>query len=183
MRYSKNMRNNPLTELGRFAKEIVDLSAEDFERRWSVPFLLVSEHEQDAASPFRTGGTDVSPARGGEGELTKARVFPISKSRRNTFQNMISVGRTSNNDIVIDHAKVSKLHAAFRPAPNGDGFTVTDLGSSFGTSIDGAPLMPQKAVAVTSGQTIVFGRAVVTTFFGPNGLYEHIKSLHFYKKL
>ena len=76
---------------------------------------------------------------------------------------------------------VLKLHGFFKQGQ--EGFTVTDSGSKFGTTIDGAPLRPNYPVRIESGQNLVFGHSVVGTFFSPKGLYEHIKSLKFFKKI
>lgn len=38
-------------------------------------------------------------------------VIPIQKSDRNPFADTITIGRARNNDIVIEHSQVSKVHA------------------------------------------------------------------------
>ena len=195
----------------KFAEEIERTSLELFLKRWDTAFLLVEPHGGGATNVFHTGKVDVSAAkqaeesaqdrdtkiRGadaaqerdakpGEGEAepkSRGLVFPLRKTNRNLFVNMISVGRTSNNDIMLDNPCVSKLHAFFKPAPDNTGVTITDPGSTSGTTIDGAPLQPNHAVTVESGQVLVFGKAVSATFFGPKGIYEHVKSLKFFKKL
>lgn len=40
-----------------------------------------------------------------------ALVIPVQKSDRNPFADSITIGRARNNDLVIEHAQVSKVHA------------------------------------------------------------------------
>ncbi len=181
------MKVSPYLKLDRFAEEIKDLSLEDFVRRYDVPFLLIHGHKTAPASLFSTGKVEVVHKK--EADQVKPQsgeaqdmVFPLRKTAGNAFTNMISIGRATNNDIVIQNQYVSKLHGFFRPLPDGS-VTVTDSGSKFGTTIDGAPLKPNFALRIESGQTLVFGHSVVSTFFSPKGLYEHIKSLKFFKKI
>jgi len=64
------------------------------------------------------------------------------------------VGRSSDNDIVLNDSFVSTEHA--RVAWNGRGWTVQDLESTNGTRINGKQL--KRSTAVKPGDTIEFGR-------------------------
>jgi pSer/pThr/pTyr-binding forkhead associated (FHA) protein len=62
------------------------------------------------------------------------------------------LGRSRECDIVLDDSNVSRRHAEIRPA-GGDGWTITDLGSTNGVQVNGrkvdtAPLRPGDAVVV-----------------------------------
>ena len=48
---------------------------------------------------------------------------------------MTSIGRASNNDIVVEESGVSRRHAAIRNDPSG--FWIMDLGSRNGTFVNG----------------------------------------------
>jgi pSer/pThr/pTyr-binding forkhead associated (FHA) protein len=67
----------------------------------------------------------------------------------------IFVGRTLNNDFVVEHPSVSKRHAQIT-AVNGN-HVVTDLGSSNGTFINGQRITA--ATKLEDGCEIRFGRA------------------------
>jgi hypothetical protein len=183
------MGEEPSTDLREFADVIRDMTQEEFLNAHTVPFLLVQGQGTEPITAFMTDRFEVGPGKpdpptsppGSPPDL--GHVFPLRKTERNAFQNMILVGRASNNDIVLNHPSVSKMHAIFRPLPDGSGFTVTDSGSSFGTKIDNMPLEPQVAVPITNGQALVFGGAIRTVFFSPKSLFEHIRSLRFFKKL
>ncbi|MBS1810620.1 MAG: PrsW family intramembrane metalloprotease [Acidobacteria bacterium] len=70
-------------------------------------------------------------------------------------RDQILVGRTLNNDFVIDHPSVSKQHAQIA-AVNGH-HVITDIGSSNGTFINGQRIT--KATELTDGCEVRFGRA------------------------
>lgn len=65
-------------------------------------------------------------------------IIAVRKSQ-STIGGMITVGRTANNDIVLQDVSVTKFHAAFKEQE--DGVTLADAGSRNGTWINGQPLM------------------------------------------
>jgi hypothetical protein len=84
----------------------------------------------------------------------------IRKVQR-TFPNMITVGRTANNDVVIVDESISKFHAYFQP--QGKTLTLADAGSTNGTWVDEEQLSPEgDAVAVRAGSRIRFARIAFT---------------------
>lgn len=86
--------------------------------------------------------------------------FPIRKVI-DTFPNMITVGRTANNDIVVADVSVSKFHAFFSQAPRG--LELADAGSKNGTWVGGEELAPRgTAHSVKLGDRLRFGRVGFT---------------------
>lgn len=88
----------------------------------------------------------------------------IEKSDRNTWARRISVGRATNNDIIIRHESVSKLHAHFhfgtlkRPDLKGsDQLLLSDVGSSNGTFVNGYHLGEGSPATVQTGDRVDFG--------------------------
>jgi hypothetical protein len=63
-----------------------------------------------------------------------------------------SVGRSEENDIVIQDPNVSRKHAQLSRLDNG--FVVEDLGSTNGTLLDGAPIDRER---IESGDELTFG--------------------------
>ncbi len=81
-------------------------------------------------------------------------VIPVRKVHH-TYPSMITVGRTRNNDVVLDAAMISKFHAFFRV---GDGqFALADAGSQNRTRV-GELLLERKGAphVVHSGDRIFF---------------------------
>jgi pSer/pThr/pTyr-binding forkhead associated (FHA) protein len=63
-----------------------------------------------------------------------------------------SVGRSEENDIVVQDPNVSRRHAKLVRSENG--FVVEDLGSTNGTLLDGAPIDRER---IESGDELTFG--------------------------
>ncbi len=91
-------------------------------------------------------------------------VFPVLKSRTNAFGRGITVGRTGNNDVVLDDGSVSRFHAWFARAEGEEGFLLTDAGSKNGSWLGGARLTPRRAVPVEDGARLRFGQVEVAFY-------------------
>jgi hypothetical protein len=65
-----------------------------------------------------------------------------------------SVGRSQENDIVVNDPNVSRRHARISRADNG--FVVEDLGSTNGTMLDGAPIDRER---IEGGDELTFGQS------------------------
>ena len=81
-------------------------------------------------------------------------VHPLVK-RSEAFANMITIGRTANNDVHVLDVSVSKFHAWF---PMNGERVVIDAASHNGTFVDGVRCPPKTPVRVRLGARIEFGR-------------------------
>lgn len=70
-----------------------------------------------------------------------------------------TIGRTADNDIVLDSDGVSHCHAMLLAQPSG--VDLVDLGSTFGTYIDAVPALPDEPVRLADGAQISIGRAAL----------------------
>lgn len=95
---------------------------------------------------------------------SEAALWRVQKSDRNGWRRRISLGRAPDNDIVIPHLSVSKLHAHFHggtlvrlsPLHNAE-LLLSDAGSVNGTVLGGRRLLSGEAEPVFSGNRILFG--------------------------
>jgi len=90
--------------------------------------------------------------------------LPLRKVH-DTFPNMITLGRTANNDLVVPDVSISKFHAFFRDlgAARGPRFELIDAGSKNGTWVAGVALSPRTdAFAIKLGDRLRFGRIEFT---------------------
>ena len=93
-----------------------------------------------------------------EGILADGTEFRHScKVSRNAVN--IVIGR-SGADIIIDSAAVTRQHASLNG--NSKVLTITDLGSSNGTSINGVPCLEGEVMYVEPGDIIILGNARFT---------------------
>jgi hypothetical protein len=83
-------------------------------------------------------------------------VHPLKKQRPGPFASTILVGRSRTNDVCVSHSSVSKLHARVRVADDG-ALYLSDAGSSNGTQVNGAPLVPEKETRLDHGLQVRFG--------------------------
>lgn len=84
------------------------------------------------------------------------RVWFITKKRENRQEMRIVVGRTSETDIAIPELSISTEHCAFAASPFG--LSITDLGSTNGTIVDGRMLRKGESAALKSGSKVILGR-------------------------
>jgi hypothetical protein len=68
----------------------------------------------------------------------------------------LSIGRTKENDIAIDHTSVSKLHASLLLNKDGK-LVVADTGSTNGTYLNDERIAYGKAIEVFAGDRVKFG--------------------------
>jgi len=106
----------------------------------------------------------------------------VSKRAENSWLTWITVGRAGNNDIVIKHPSVSKLHAridtsapisADHELADRSGFWITDTGSKNGTSVNGTKLDKGAPRAIRPGDRLSFGE-VVARFCDAGLLHDEI---------
>jgi len=149
--------------------------------RSSAPAALVRE-----AGPL--DGSDSSPKDEDEAETTlvsgfdaitrrrsrTAAVFPMIKKPGAPFPEMITIGRTANNDVVLNDVTVSRFHAYVKAS--GDSWMVCDSGSKNGTRLDGDRLDARKETALPPGSHVKFGE-VDGVFYTASELYDYLVSV------
>ena len=86
----------------------------------------------------------------------KATLLPVSKLTK-AFPSMITIGRTSNHDVVLSDVEISKFHAFIRSHDKG-GFELVDAGSSNGTWVGEMKLRKLVAQRLRFGEPLRFGR-------------------------
>jgi hypothetical protein len=102
----------------------------------------------------------------------KILVLPVKKVQP-SFPSMITVGRTQNNDLVIEDGEISKFHAFFRVSPSG--VELADAGSRNGTFVQQRRLEPKGPSApVMVGDAIQFG-SLEFVFLDAGGVWERLR--------
>jgi hypothetical protein len=145
------------------------------ERSLPGPVLVVELPRKDGEEPsgdyqFRTAsGTGAPDAAAGE-----PGVLEVTKHKDNAFRRGVTVGRTRNNDLVIDDASVSRFHAWLEKDPGGKGWSVADAGSKNGTRVAGKRLTPKRLVSVSNGERLRFGH-IDTVFYEPKAFVDFLR--------
>lgn len=122
------------------------------------PYVLVgSSRPSDASGGWSFATHAVRPlddaGRGESGFDVEDSIVHALRKRASTFAGVILVGRASSNDVCIDDATISKLHARIRVA--GEQIWVEDAGSRNGTFVEGERVRAESAVY--AGDTVRFG--------------------------
>ena len=94
-------------------------------------------------------------------DVKRSAVFPLRKARKGPFADTILVGRSASNDVCVDHASVSKLHARIRRVGD-DIWRISDAGSLNGTKVNGQGLSGD--AEVRDGDCIAFGSVVLEVY-------------------
>jgi hypothetical protein len=88
------------------------------------------------------------------------KIIPVASRGTSPFSDAVSLGRASENDIVIQHVTISKVHAFFSEAEPGV-WMISDHGSTNGTWIAGVRLKPNEPRKLGPNETLGFGQCQV----------------------
>ena len=91
---------------------------------------------------------------------------PLAEAEFFLEEGETTLGRSSDNDIVVDYSAVSGRHAKI--VRIGENYFIEDLGSSNGTFINGKKINGQ--YLLNSGDLIGLGLTVKLMFFSPDGI-------------
>jgi len=136
-------------------RDMLSLSRAEYVAAHRYPFLVLLE-EVESTTDERRGFVTVVEGKG-EAAATRFRLFAVTRKKNKHFQGKVFVGRTNTNDIVLDDARISKLHAYFDLDADGQAVSVADAGSTNGTRLDGEPLPPRVSTPISFGQVVAFG--------------------------
>jgi pSer/pThr/pTyr-binding forkhead associated (FHA) protein len=107
-------------------------------------------------------------------ERTEMEIYPLAKKPGASFPDRITIGRTSNNDVVIADHSVSRLHAYVR---QGDSWIVADAGSKNGSWLDEIRLEPRRETQLSPGAVLRIGD-VSATFYPAAELFDLLGGDH-----
>jgi pSer/pThr/pTyr-binding forkhead associated (FHA) protein len=88
---------------------------------------------------------------------------------------VITLGRVEDNAIQIEDASVSSHHAEL--SLHGSDYILRDLGSTNGTTINGAALAPEVEHALAAGDRVVFGNIAVRYLTEASAASENLQPL------
>jgi pSer/pThr/pTyr-binding forkhead associated (FHA) protein len=91
-------------------------------------------------------------------------VFLLRKTdaRPNPFEEGISLGRASVNDVVLPHRSISRFHAYFQLEAASSRWALADAASRNGTQADGVPLKPNVPAVLGSAHRLRIGELDLT---------------------
>jgi len=94
----------------------------------------------------------------------------VAKRPGNPFAHLISVGRSTSNDITLSVDSVSKVHGYF--VQEDPGWRFTDHGSTNGSSVNGGEVESGEKVPLFDGSILKLGVEAMLEFVTPESLYQ-----------
>jgi len=113
------------------------------------------------------------PAAAAKNAHGSAQVVFLTKTARNPFASMITVGRATNNDVCLELPTVSKLHAYFTQVQGT--WKIFDQKATNGTFVDEVRLPPGGSTPATDGTRIGIGPDARARFYRPEGLFGFLQ--------
>lgn len=151
--------------LKQYPSPVLLVQTDQMNRERSFKTNTISGATADLARAMATGAVKLSP------DVSKYEVLPVTKSKNSPWAGRISIGRARNNDIVIEDASVSKMHAHL--IEESGSFKIADASSHNGTVVNGHKLEGTASAELKSKDAVVFG-AIVTKLLAPTDLYEFV---------
>jgi hypothetical protein len=158
----------PLTSFAR--RLIVDPT---FRELWRVPVLIweASGLLADSAEVTMPG---IAPARPRVGEPL---AFEVRKSPDAMNAALgVTVGRTSNNDVVVPDASVSRFHAVLDHHAASGLWSIVDVDSSNGVFVRGERLKPNAPFLLGEDDALVLG-SVPLRFLHPDAFFRYLEAV------
>ncbi|MFZ5445462.1 MAG: FHA domain-containing protein [Myxococcota bacterium] len=121
--------------------------------------------EDDDDYQLRTQSGLSVPAIGGGDPMAVV----IEKTKDNAFKQRITIGRTANNDIVLDDSSVSRFHAWIEQVNHE--WVFVDAGSRNGSTIAGRKVAAKIAAPLSNGLPVRIG-ALQLTYYTAQGFLE-----------
>lgn len=154
------------------AAKVADLIPEGVS---AIPALGSLSHESEPGSPPAGGGVAAERSEDGVVEVATGDLilrYEINEKRSEQHFDLeqghrLSIGRTKDNDIAIDHTSVSKHHASLLLTSEGK-LVVADTGSTNGTYLNGERIAYGKAIEIFAGDKVKFGAVEVDLEFLPD---------------
>ncbi|RME04034.1 MAG: FHA domain-containing protein [Planctomycetota bacterium] len=173
-----------------FLIHTLSMSAEEFEKRFPHPFLITSKSKLrllynkgkvtslHTYNKFATAYAEPQHIRIEEEWLRQGWVIPVVSSKA-SFAQMITIGRTSNNDIVIPLPMISKLHAcilvenSLEKKQQQQAFLM-DGGSTNGTYLNGQRIVSHVKISLKNGYLLRFGQILEFEFYFSSDFYKNL---------
>ena len=126
---------------------------------------LDPDSDEDDDYQLRTQSGLSVPAIGGGDPMAVV----IEKTKDNAFKQRITIGRTANNDIVLDDTSVSRFHAWIEQQ-NQD-WVLVDAGSRNGSTLGGKKIAAKAPNQLTNGLVMRIG-ALQLTYYTAQGFLD-----------
>jgi pSer/pThr/pTyr-binding forkhead associated (FHA) protein len=153
-----------------------------FKAKYPRPALLFDKFLEQSGGDGRdtdTTSTSVAAVEAAAQQALADTIIVFLEKRAGTsgFNDVVTLGRATNQDISLPLSSVSKFHACFSPfAPGSPFWKITDMGTTNGTFVDGVKLARGGEARLENGKRVGFG-TTSAVFVTPEGLHGLIADL------
>jgi hypothetical protein len=161
--------------LSNYARRLLS-DEENARKAQDAPVLVWEAPLGGAPEPLLLGTSTGAPMA--RPRATEPIVYELKKgaSKQNAFSMGITVGRTENNDVIIDDNSISRFHAYFQHEARTNEWRVVDAESKNGTWVGALKLVPRKPELVPDQTQVRFGE-VAMTFLLPDSFFKYLQNL------
>jgi hypothetical protein len=168
-----------------FVERAVAQTRDAFAKEFAATPLLLQMTEPEVATPrgpTARFGTMIIRKADIPSADAKMFVHVLRKQSANAFGMMITVGRTSNNDVVLPYEAISKFHAYFTQLPDGS-WSLTDAKSMNGTFVSRKRLEPdtKEKLDLSRPVDISFSQAIECRLYTAALFWDFASALRFKK--
>ncbi|MEM1178190.1 MAG: FHA domain-containing protein [Acidobacteriota bacterium] len=162
-------------------QEAARRSESEFLRDFPVPAVMVvyrglDQAESEGMDPNQSGVQLLTvTVRSAAVMRYLSRVAFVCKRPGNPYGHLISIGRSTNNDITVAVDSVSKVHGYFVVDDDG-AYRFTDHGSTNGTRLNGHKLEPSQKHLLHDGDILQLGLEVMLEFMTPASIYRRARN-------
>ena len=139
---------------------------------WAFLVALGMAGELEEGRGSNTGIINLSNGVLERGRIS-GRVFPLIKARYSP-KGPVTIGRTSENDVVIAEYSVSRKHCFI--ATVGGTYRITDWGSANSTLVDDIDIGKMTPHPLRGGEILTLGR-IMLLFLPPDHFAEHVRGV------
>jgi pSer/pThr/pTyr-binding forkhead associated (FHA) protein len=88
-----------------------------------------------------------------------------------------TLGRSSENDVVLFHPFVSSFHAVIQKDTDTGEYVYMDLGSTYGSALNGKPVDAKEPHPISDGSALLLGEAVFCTFMTAKSFFAFLQQM------
>jgi hypothetical protein len=115
---------------------------------------------------------DLNTDQQGNIDLLEARVIELTRKETNEYTDVIKIGRSPSNDVVLYNKLISKSHAFLYYPTIGESPFLVDLGSRNATFVNDVRITPYEMHQLEDADQISFGPEAKVTYLSPRAFYD-----------
>jgi hypothetical protein len=152
-----------------FTAFLVEKSERFLDKNVMFQFLTDVVEDEDVLQQLQKGTVRTA--------VLNSRVIEIAKRKDITEPNMVTIGRSPDNDIVVYNKLVSRRHAYLLLNHRKKKCSLIDIGSSNGTFLNGTKITPHEEYQLAEADEISIGPQTKVVYFSSKAFHSFLSEL------